>query len=147
MARYVSAGRSAGAGSATLPVTSLYSAAAVNARLKELHVWNTTATAISALALCRLTTTGTQGAAITPQALDASAVAASCQARNTHTVAPTLTFLGFQFDLPGVIGAGVIIPFGGDLGISTPTGTANGLGLYVPTGTGQVVDFSWVHDE
>lgn len=146
MARYVGSGRSAGAGSATLPVCSLYSAAAVNGRVKELHVWNTTTSQIT-LALARLTTTGTQGAAITPQNFDATGIAASCAVRNTHTVAPTLAFLGFQFDLPGVIGAGVILTFGGDVGISTATGTANGLGLYVPTGTGQVIDFSWVYDE
>lgn len=146
MARYVGSGRSAGAGSATLPVASVYSAAAVNARLRELHVWNTTTSAVT-LALARLSTTGTQGAAITPQSFDATGVAASCATRNTHTVAPTLAFLGFQFTLPGVIGAGVILTFGSDTGVSTATGTSAGIGLYVPTGTGQVVDFSWVWDE
>lgn len=147
MARYIASGRSAGAGSATLPVTSIYSATTVNARVKELHVWNTTTSAISSLAIARLTTAGTRGATITGQAVDASGIAPSVTAYNTHTVAPTLAFFGYQFTLPGVIGAGVILTFGGDLGVTTPVATTNGLGLYVPTGTGAVVDFTWVWDE
>lgn len=146
MGRFIASGRAAGAGSATLPVTSIYSAATPNPRTKELHVWNTTATAVT-LALARLTTTGTRGATITPQAFDGTAAAGGVTAYNTHTVAPTLAFFGFQFTLPGVIGAGVILTFGGDVGFSAPSGTTNGIGLYVPTGTGQVVDFSWVWDE
>lgn len=136
--------RSAGAGSATLPVSSVYNTAAVNARIRELHVWNTTATAVT-LAIARLSTTGTQGSSITARTTDASTETPTITGWNTHTVAPTLTFIGYQFTLAGTIGAGVILPFV-DIGITAPLGTGNGIGLYVPTGTGQVVDFTWVCD-
>lgn len=146
MARYVVGARAAGAGSATLPIGSLYSSATVNMRLREVGVFNTTSTAV-AVALCRLSTTGTQGSALTEQGVDASSVTSSCQAFNTHTVAPTLIDMGYRTTLGAAAGSGIIWTFGSDIGMNTNVGTANGLGIYIPTGTGQVCDFYFVWDE
>lgn len=144
MARY-SAGVRTGAGSATLPIASLYAAAAVGGTIKEIYVFNTTATAV-AFKIMRLTTAGTQGAGLTESAHDPSAAAASCTAFTTHTVAPTLgADLGYNVQLGAAIGSGVIIPFGGD-GLEIPVGVANGIGI-VPVGTGQVCDITFVWDE
>lgn len=147
MARYSVGARAAGAGSATLPIMSLYSAAAVNMRLREVGVFNTTATGGFTIALCRLTTTGTQGSALTEFAVDASSAASSCQAFNTHTVAPTIVDGGYRFHMPAAVGAGVIWTFGGDLGVNANVATTQGVGIYVPNGTGQVCDVYLVWDE
>jgi hypothetical protein len=146
MAMYVAGARATGAGSATLPCGSLYSAAAVNMRVREIGVTNTTATAV-AVALCRLSTTGTQGTALTEQNMDASAVTSSCQAFNTHTVGPTLVDLGFRTTLGAAVGSAFVWTFGGDVGINANVGTGNGLGIYIPTGTGQVLDWYIVWSE
>lgn len=146
MARYTVGARSTGAGSATLPNGSLYAAAAVNMRLREVGVFNTTATAV-AVAMCRMSTTGTQGAALTEQGVDGSSVVASCQAFNTHTVGPTLVDMGYRAVLGAAVGSGIVWTFGSDIGMNVNIGVANGLGIYIPTGTGQVLDFYFVWDE
>lgn len=146
MARY-SAGARTGAGSTTLPIISLYAAAAVNFRIREIGVTNTTTTAV-AIKLIRLTSTGTQGTALTETSHDSSAVASSCQAFNSHSVAPTLGGdLGYNFILGAAAGAAVIWTFGGDVGINCPVGVANGVGIIVATGTGQICDAYIVWDE
>jgi hypothetical protein len=61
MARYAIGGTATIAGSATLPFVSLYSTAAVNPRVREIHVYNTTATGGFVVALCRLSSTGHAG--------------------------------------------------------------------------------------
>lgn len=146
MGMYVVGARAAGAGSATLPVGSLYAAATVNMRIREIEVTNTTSTAV-AVALCRLSTTGTQGAGLTEQGLDGTSVASSCQGFNTHTVAPTLVDLGFRTVLGAAVGSAFVWTFGGDVGINTNVGVANGIGIYIPTGTGQVIDWAIVWAE
>lgn len=147
MARHSAGGRSAGAGSATLPLFSIYAAAAVTGILRELQLWNTTTTAV-ALKLVRLTTLGTAGAAITPRKHRRNSAAASCTVNNTHTVAPTLgDDMGYYCILGAAVGAGVIWTFGSE-GLETgDVGIANGLGVIVSTGTGQVVDFGLAWDE
>jgi aconitase B len=147
MARYTVGARAAGAGSATLPIGSLYSAAAVNPRVREIGVFTTVATGGFTIALCRLTTTGTQGAALSEQGLDGTATASSCQAFNTHTVAPTIIELGHRKTMGAAIGDGVIWTFANDIGLNAAVGTANGVGLYVVTGTGQICDWYIVWDE
>lgn len=146
MARFVSGARATGAGSATLPVGSLYSGTSINPRIREIGIFNTTSTAV-AVALCRLSTTGTQGAGLNENALDSSSTTAACSAFNTHTVAPTLTEFGYRATLGAAIGSGVVWTFNNDVGITTTLGTTNGLGIYIPTGTGQVLDFYFVWDE
>jgi hypothetical protein len=107
--------RAAGAGSATLPIGSVYSSAAVNPRVREIGVFNTTATAVT-VALCRMTTTGTQGAALTEQALDGTTSAPAVQGFNTHTVAPTLVDMGVRATLGAAVGSGMVWTFNNDTG-------------------------------
>lgn len=147
MARCTVGARAAGAGSATLPIGSLYSTATVNARIREIGVFTTSATGGFTVALCRLSTTGTQGAALTEQALDASTGAPVCQGFNTHTVAPTLVDMGFRKHMGAAIGDGVIWTFANDIGLNSGLGTGSGIGIYIPNGTGQICDFYFVWDE
>ena len=145
MARH-SSGVRTGAGSTTLPIISLYSAAAVAGKIREIGFFNTTTTAV-ALALFRLTTAGTQGAGLTEAKHSPISAAASCTAFTTHTVAPTLgDDLGYRAAVGAAVGAGVIWTFG-DTGLEMPVGVANGIGVLVATGTGQVLDAYIVWDE
>jgi hypothetical protein len=141
MARF-SAGGITTAGSTTLPVTSLYSTATMRARVREIGVFNTTATAV-ALRLVRLTTTGTRGAALTTGATYAEdPTPAICVAYNTHTVAPTMTDLGFRVQLGAAIGSGFVWTF--DDFVLTIGAVANsGIGIAVDTGTGQPLSTYW----
>lgn len=132
MARY-SGGLLTGAGSATLPIASVYAGATGAPELRELRVWNTTTTAVI-LELVRLTTAGT-APAVTEAAWIDRAVANVMQIVGTHTVAPTIgTRLGIFYVLGAAIGSGAMDVF--EPAITIPTGTGNGIGL-VPIGTGQ----------
>lgn len=144
MARY-SVGTRTGAGSTTLPIISIYSAAAVNFSVVEIGISNTTAVAV-ALKLCKLTTAGTQGAGLTETAHASNSPAASCTAFTTHTGAPTVVDMGYNVTLGAAVGAGVIFTFG-DKGLVPPEGTGNGIGVIVATGTGQICDAYIVFDE
>jgi hypothetical protein len=147
MARYAVGGVATIVGSATLPFVSVYAIAGVNPRLREVHVINTTVTGGFTVALCRLSTAGTQGAALTEVALDGTTVAASCTAFAGHTGAPTLADLAYRRRMGAAIGDEVIWTFNNDVGVTVPVGTANGLGLYVPQGTGQICEYVLVWDE
>lgn len=146
MARYSAGTRSAGAGSTTLPIGSLYAAAGSGARLREVGIFNTTNTAV-AVRLVRLTTQGTPGAGLTEAKHDPNSAAAAATAFDTHTAAPTLgDDLGYRAALGASIGSGIVWVFG-DAGLVIPAGTANGVGIIVATGTGQVLDWYMVWDE
>lgn len=132
------------AGSATLPIISLYSIAATGGKLLEVGVFNTTATAV-ALALKRLTTAGTQGAGLTESSHD-PAVVARMTAFTTHSGNPTLgDDLGYRGVLGAVVGASIIFTIA--KGIIIPVGTANGIGLIVENGTGQICQAYMVWEE
>ena len=147
MARYAVGGVATIAGTATLPLVSLYASATVNFRLREVHFFNSTATGSFVVALCRLSTTGTQGSALTEVAFDGSASAPACTGFAGHTGAPTLVDLGLRKRMAAAIGDGVIWTFNNDTGVNVNVGVANGIGLYVPTGTGQILDYVLVWDE
>lgn len=135
MARY-SSGILTAAGSATLPIFSVYAIASRRGILREIGIFNTTATAV-ALNLQRLTTTGTKPAALTEGLWNNDGPPGGMTFHGTHTVAPTLgDDLGFRVVLGAAIGSGVIWTFG-DEGIVIPAGTANGVGVIVENGTGQ----------
>ncbi len=144
MARYSATVRTS-AGSATLPIASLYAAASVGGKVREVGIFNTTATAV-AVGVRRLTTAGTQGAALTESQHDSDSAAASCTGFTTHTIAPTLGDALYGATLGAAIGSGVIWTFG-DTGLVIEPGTANGIGIVIPTGTGQVCDVTIVWDE
>lgn len=145
MARY-NAGAKTTAGSTTLPVISLYSAASVGAKIREIGAFNTTSTSVD-IKLVRLTSAGTQGTGLTEAKHDPDSATASCTAFTTHSVAPTLgDDLGYRASLGAAIGSGVIWTFG-DSGIRIPVGTANGVGIIVENGTGQALQAYIVWDE
>lgn len=145
MARY-SAGALTTAGSATLPIISLYASASAGGALREVGLTNTTATEVS-LKLTRLSTAGTPGAALQQSAHDCDRRDAACRAFNTHSGGPTLLYdLGYRAMLGAAKGAGVIWTFG-DTGIRIPVGTANGVGVIVENGTGQACQAYLCWDE
>src|SRR4029077_3979962 len=145
MATYGVGARTTNAPTATLPAVSLYATSAVNFSLLEIGITNTTATAC-VVALCRLTTAGTQGAGLVEANLDQTSVLPTCTAVNSHTgTAPTLVDLGYRWSLGAAIGSGVIWTFQPWERTVAPA-AANGIGVYCPTGTGQVLDvyFKWI---
>jgi hypothetical protein len=149
MARFSAAWRTAGAGSTTLPIASLYATAAVRPRLVEVGVFNTTTTAVS-LALRKFTTTGTQGATITALGEDDPSQAAVATAKDTHTVTPTIATGNYRVaPLGAAIGSGVIWKFtdGKTPGLVIGNTTGDGIGLIVLAGTGQICDVSFTWDE
>ena len=147
MARFSSGARSSGAGSTTLPIGSLYGGATGGGTIREIGVFNTTATAV-ALNLTRLTNTGTQGTGLTEAKHTLVSGPALCTAFNTHSVDPTTSAidLGYRTVLGAAIGAGIVWTFG-DAGLVIPADTTEGVGIIVSTGTGQVCDFYFVWDE
>jgi len=147
MARYAAAWRTAGAGSATLPMASLYAQATGALWLVEIGVYNTTVTAFS-ISLKRLSTLGTVGAIVPGVVYEENDVNVTTKgiAADTHTVGPTMV-AGQELRRASIgasIGSGAIWTFGGR-GLFIPSGTANGVGLVPITSTGQVSDvyFSW----
>ncbi len=145
MARYSASFRAAGAGSATLPIGSVYAATGSGGTIREVGVFNSTATAV-VIALVRLDSAGTQGAGITEALYAEYLRAPACTAFNTHSAGPTIGEELRRASLGAAIGSGVIWTFG-DTGIVIPAGTANGIGIYIPTGTGQVCDLYFDWDE
>ncbi len=148
MARFSLGALSAGAGSTTLPLLSLYSAAASAFALRECGVFNTAATAV-AVRLVRLSTTGTQGAAVggTQIGYDVARPTPACKVFQTHTVAPTIADdLGYRAQLGAAVGSAVIWTFG-DIGIRTAVAVTNGVGVVIENGTGQVCQVYFVWDE
>ena len=145
MPRY-SSGALTTAGSTTLPIIALAASSTVGAKVREIGVTNTTATAV-ALKLVRLTTAGTPGTALVETAHAVNAPAASCTAANTYSsTGPTLVDLGYRASLGAAIGSGVIWTFG-DSGLEIDAGTANGIGVVVENGTGQACQAYIVWDE
>jgi hypothetical protein len=147
MARLASAYRTTGAGSATLPVASLYSLGTGAIWVVEIGVTNTTVTAFE-VTLQRVSTTGTQGAAKTAiYEEDELNVTAKFDPRDTHTVAPTLVAGEIRRASIGAsIGSGIIWTFGGR-GLKVPSSATAGLALLPIAGTGQISDVYWSVDQ
>lgn len=144
MPRYGAGARSTGAGSAALPVGSIYSGAGGPTKIKEIGVFNTTAVAVS-IRLARLTTVGTPGAGLAESPVEQDGSGALATAVDTHTVGPTIgADLGYRATLAGAPGAGVIWTFPEALRIAA--GITNGVGIVV-VGTGQILDWYVVWDE
>ncbi len=146
MGEFAAAFRSAGAGSTTLPLGSLYAPAGNRLILREVHVTNTTTTATD-MALRMFTATGTQGAGITEIEYDNAGPTPTGTVFTTHTVTPTITAGEFaRASLAAAIGGGVVWTFA-KRGIIVPAGTGNGIGVIVGTGTGQICDLTFVWEE
>ncbi len=150
MARF-SAGVRATAGTAARPMMSLYSAAASTGVLREVGVFNTTATAVE-IFLTRLSDTGTQGAGLTEGRYNPKGPPALCTAFTTHTADATYSEdLGYRAVLGAAIGSGVIWTFG-DSGLMVSAADAaevvgNGIGVSLENGTGQICQVYFVWDE
>ncbi len=145
------AGTLTGAGSTTLPLMSLYSAASSVGALREVGVFNTTAVAV-AVKLVRLDTKGTQGAGLVEARHNPKRPAALCTAFTTHTVNPALgDDLGYRAQLGAAIGSGLVWSFGEDGLVIGPEDAAEqdifGIGLIIATGTGQACEAYFVWDE
>jgi len=147
MARVANAYRTTGAGSATLPSTSIYPLGTGDVWLVEVGITNTTVTAYE-VSLARLTSAGTQGAAAGAWTYEEGAnnLTAKVSAVQAHTVAPGLGPEVRRASIGASIGSGVIFTFGGR-GLLIPSGTANGLGLITISGTGQLADVYWSVDQ
>ena len=146
MARYSLGERMTSAPTSTLPGMSLYSPAGSGFKLREVWLVNTTSTACQ-VALRRLSTTGTQGAAITESEYDLDAQPVLATAFQSHSVGPTITAGSLALaSLGAAVGAAVVWSFG-DTGIVVASGTGNGVGILTPTGTGQICDVTFVWDE
>ena len=148
MARFAAAWRTAGAGTATLPMASLYAQATGSLWLVEVGVANTTVTAYE-ISLKRFSTLGTVGAVVPGVGYEENDVNVTTKGivADTHTgTAPTAVAGEIRRASIGAsIGSGVIWTFGGR-GLFVPSGTANGVGLIPITGTGQISDVYFVWD-
>jgi hypothetical protein len=135
------------AGSTTLPVAALIGGTGAFIRVRQIEVFNTTATACTLL-LCRISTAGTPGTAATSRLSNASDTAAAVGVlRGTYTsTAPTTVELGRKFPLGAAIGSGIILPFE-DYELTIAATASAGIGLLVAAGTGQAVEASFVWQE
>ena len=140
MARCAVAGRTSAVPTAARG-PSLYATTGVKPRIREIGVCNTTGTA-AAVAVCRASATGTQGAGLTEVCLDDDSHTIIATGFNTHTADATVGSPVRQFTLPAVIGATVILTFGPD-GLVLDNATTAGIVITCPTGTGQHLDF-WI---
>jgi hypothetical protein len=147
MARFHAAWRTTGAGSATLPMASMYSLGTGDLWVVEIHVFNTTVNPFEC-SVKRLSSTGTQGAAQTMvYGEGATNATAKGDPRDTHTVLPTLVAGELaRASIGASIGSGIIWTFGARE-LLIPSGVANGIGLMPITGTGQIADVTWVIDQ
>jgi hypothetical protein len=117
----------------------LYATTGVRPNVREIGVFNTTATAC-AVAICRASATGTQGTGLTEVCQDDDSHTIIATAFNTHTADATVGSPVRQASLGAAIGSGVIFTFGGD-GLVIDNATTAGLVITCPTGTGQHLDF------
>lgn len=139
---------SAGVGSTTLPVGSLYGGAAGRVVIREVGITNTTNTALT-LKLVRLTTAGTRGTGLTNAELQSEWTGTPVGAAyNTHTsTGPTLgDDLGYRAVIAAAAGSGVVWVKGGG-GIVIPATANAGVGIIVENGTGQIIQFYFVWEE
>ena len=102
-------------------------------------MFNTTVTEC-AVAVCRATATGTQGAALTEVCETDDSVTIVATAFNTHTADATVGAPFRQATLGAAKGAGVIWTFP-EAGLVTDNATTSGIVITCPTGTGQHLDF------
>jgi hypothetical protein len=144
MARFAVAGRTSAVPTAARG-PSLYATAAIRPVIREIGVFNTTATSM-AVAINRATTTGTQGAGLTESAEDDDVHAPVATGFNTHTADATVVAPVRQASLGAAVGAGVIFTFGAN-GLLIDNATTAGIVITCPTGTGQHLDFYIVWEE
>lgn len=147
MARFSAGGIASAAATATLPAVTIAGAATGGGRLRELGIFNTTATTFYA-SLRLFSTAGTRGSAVNsiPEARLSGPALCTVADANTST-APTLVNGVLRIiAMPAAIGGGVIWAFG-DSGLEISAATSSMLGILCPSGTGQVFTYSFTWDE
>lgn len=145
MARCSVSGRSTIVPTTARPGVSLYATAAVRPKIKEIHLFNTAATAFVA-GLIRLTNATGVGAGLTEVSEDDTDHTIVATGFAGHTGDPGLGTELRRSSLGAAIGAGIIWTFS-EQGLHIPSGTANGVGIYCPSGTGQTFDYTILWDE
>ena len=147
MARFSVAGRATVVGTAARAIASLFAIASKGFRLREVGVFNTTATAV-AVALARFTNATGVGAGLTEAEWDGGVdqLAPSVTGFAGHTADGGVGDALRQASLGAAIGSGIIWTFG-DTGLVVIPGTANGIGILIPIGTGQLLDYYYDWDE
>jgi hypothetical protein len=134
----------AGAGTTIRPILGILSTASISPVLREVGLFNTTATACT----YRLVnfTAGTAGTGQIERKQRRNAPAASCAVSGLWTADATIgEDTGYRFVLGAGIGAGVVLTMGGE-GLEAELGSTSGLGL-VAVGTGQICEVYFVWDE
>lgn len=144
MPRHSVGGRATVVGTTLRAIASVFSIAATGFNLREVGVFNTTATAV-AVGLVRFTNATGVGAGLTVVDYDLAKVA-RCTAFAGHTADGAVGSPFRDASLGAAVGSGVIWTFG-DSGILVPVGTANGIGIICPNGTGQILDYYYDWDE
>jgi hypothetical protein len=125
-------------------MASVFGSATFGAKIRQVTITNTTATAFAA-ALVRFTNATGVGAGLTETDYD-PANPAQCTGFAGHTADGAVGAAIEQITIGAAVGAGYTWTFG-DSGILIPVGTANGFGIICPTGTGQICDYTIVWDE
>lgn len=144
MARYSAGMTAAGAGVALRPILGILSTATVSPVLREVGIYNTTATACT----YRLVnfTGGTAGAAQVERKHRRNAPAAISTVFGLWTADATIgEDTGYRAIIGAGAGNGAVMTFG-DTGLEAELGATSGLGL-VPIGTGQICEVYFVFDE
>lgn len=144
MARYSAGMTAAGAGTTARPIFGILGTATFAPVLREIGMFNTTATACT----YRLVnfTGGTAGAGLTERKHRRNSLAATSTVFGLWTADATIgEDTGYRAVLGAGAGNGAILTFG-DTGLETELGATSGLGL-VPIGTGQVCEVFVVWDE
>lgn len=135
----------AGAGTTVRPILGILATASVAPALREVALFNTTATACT-YELVEVTG-GTAGATVTAWSHRRSSLATpTCLAKQLWTADATVTAkTGYRMVLGAAVGSAAILTFGLD-GLSIDVGSTIALGL-VPIGTGQVCEVYMAWDE
>lgn len=142
--RHSIAGRATVVGTNLRAIASLFSAANNGGTLREVGLFNTTATSV-VVALARFTAATNVGAGLTEADYDLDMPAVMTGFAG-HTGDGSVGAVYRQATIGAGVGNGVIWTFG-DCGIRIPKGTANGIGVIIPTGTGQILDYYFDWDE
>jgi hypothetical protein len=145
MARFSVAGRSTVVGTSLRAVASVFAIASRTIKLREVGIFNTTATACAA-SLVRFTNATGVGTGLTEVLWDPEGPAPNATGFAGHTADGAVGSPIRQASLPAAIGGGVVFTFG-EGGILISAGTANGVGIICPTGTGQILDYYFDWDE
>lgn len=145
MARFAVAGRATVIGTTVRAMASVFAVASRTLKIREVHVFNTTTTAV-AVSLVRFTNATGVGAGLTEVLYDEASPAQNGTGFAGHTADGAVGSAICQATLGAAAGSGVIWTFG-DTGIIIAAGTANGIGIICPTGTGQICDYAIHWDE